>query len=71
MEENKYLLAMMLAKRIKQLNNKANPLVKTNSNDSIVIALKEIKEGKVFVKKESELENLKTEEIFNESMIGE
>jgi DNA-directed RNA polymerase omega subunit len=71
MEENKYLLAMMLAKRIKQLNNKANPLVKTNSNDSIVIALEEIKEGKVFVKKESELENLKTEEIFNESAIDE
>jgi DNA-directed RNA polymerase omega subunit len=71
MEENKYLLAMMLAKRIKQLNNKANPLVKTNSNDSIVIALEEIKEGKVFVKKESELENLKTEEIFNESVIDE
>ena len=71
MEENKYLLAMMLAKRIKQLNNRANPLVKTNSNNSIVIALEEIKQGKVFVKKESELENLKTEEIFNESAIDE
>ena len=71
MEENKYLLAMVLAKRIKQLDDGVNPLVKTNSNDSIVIALEEIKQGKVFVKKESESENFKTEEIFNESTIDE
>jgi len=71
MEENKYLVAMMLAKRIKELNNRAKPLVKTNSNEPMVIALEEIKQGKVFVKKETESENYKTEEIFNESSIEE
>ncbi len=50
MEENKYLLTMLVAKRAKQLRAGAKPLVETNNKKPILIALQEISEGKVYLK---------------------
>lgn len=63
MEENKYLLAMMVAKRVKELKAGAKPLVQTKPMKPLTIALAEIKAGKVYLKKEEG--PLKAEEIFN------
>ena len=56
MEKNKYLLTMMIAKRAKQLLDGAKPLVKTRAKNPVAIALKEIEEGKVYLKKQKDLE---------------
>lgn len=50
MEENKYLLTMLVAKRAKQLRAGAKALVETNNKKPILIALQEIREGKVYLK---------------------
>ena len=50
---NKYLLTVMVAKRAKQLNQGFKALVKTNDKNSRLIALKEILEGKVYIKEEN------------------
>ena len=50
MEENKYLLTMLVAKRAKQLRAGAKPLVETTNKKPILIALQEISEGKVYLK---------------------
>jgi len=50
MEENKYLLTMLVAKRAKQLRAGAKALVETNNKKPILIALQEISEGKVYLK---------------------
>ena len=64
MENNKYLLAMMVAKRAKELEKGAKPLIKTKYRKPMLIALEEIKAGKVFIKEKKE--SLKAEQIFNE-----
>jgi len=64
MENNKYLLAMMVAKRVKELKKGAKPLVESKNNKPIVIALEEIKAGKVFIKEKKE--PLKSEDVFKE-----
>jgi len=64
MVNNKYLLAMMIAKRAKELNGGAKPLVKSKYKQPIKIALEEIKAGKVYLKEKEE--PLKAEQIFNE-----
>lgn len=64
MLNNKYLLAMMVAKRAKELKFGAKPLVKSKHRQPIIIALEEIKAGKVFIKEKEE--PLKAKEIFNE-----
>lgn len=51
MEENKYLLTMMVAKRAKQLQSGSKPFFKSKHKKPILIALEEIKEGKVYLKK--------------------
>jgi len=56
MEENKYLLTMMVAERAKQLLAGAKPLIKTRSKEPVAIALQEIKAGKVYLKKKKDLE---------------
>ena len=56
MEKNKYLLTMMVAERAKQLLAGANPLIKTKFKNPVAIALKEIEEGKVYLKKQKDLE---------------
>ena len=71
MIENKFLLAMMVSKRVKQLKHGEKPLVKTKQGKFMAIALEEIKQGKVFIKKEAPLKNTNTEEIFDESMMDE
>ena len=55
---------MMIAKRAKELNGGAKPLVKSKYKQPIKIALEEIKAGKVYLKEEEE--PLKAEQIFNE-----
>ncbi len=67
MENNKYLLAMMVAKRAKELSGGAKPLVESKHRKFTMIALEEIKAGKVFIKEKKE--PAKAEEIFNE--VGE
>ena len=64
MENNKYLLAMMVAKRAKALENGAKPLVKTKYRKPMMIAFEEIKAGKVFIKEKKE--SLKSEDVFKE-----
>ncbi len=64
MENNKYLLSMMVAKRVKELNAGAKPLVESKQRKPLTIALEEIKAGKVYLKEEEG--PLKAEEIFNE-----
>jgi DNA-directed RNA polymerase omega subunit len=64
MENNKYLLSMMVAKRVKELKAGAKPLVESKQRKSLTIALEEIKAGKVYLKEEGE--PLKAEQIFNE-----
>jgi len=71
MIENRFLLAMMIAKRAKQLRHGEKPLIKTKNSRSLTIALEEIKEGKVFVKKENSIDDLENEAIFNEFEIDE
>jgi len=64
MENNKYLLATMVAKRAKMLEIGAKPLIENKYRKPIMIALEEIKAGKVFVKEEKE--SLKSEDVFKE-----
>lgn len=52
MEDNRFLLTMMVAKRAKQLYAGAKPLVETKSRNKVAIALKEIEEGKVHLKEQ-------------------
>jgi len=44
---NKYLLTLVVAKRINQLKGGAKPLVETDSLTPYQIALKEVVEGKI------------------------
>jgi len=64
MLNNKYLLATMIAKRANQLENGAKPLVETKYRKPTLIALEEIKAGKVFIKEKKE--PLKAEDVFHE-----
>jgi len=64
MENNKYLLAMMVAKRAKELEKGAKPLIETKYRKPMLIALEEIKAGKVFIKEKKE--SLKSEDVFKE-----
>ena len=56
MEENRYLLTMMVAERAKQLFAGAKPLIKTKFKNPVSIALEEIKEGKVYLNEHKDLE---------------
>lgn len=64
MENNKYLLTMMVAKRVKELKAGAKPLVETKQRKPLTIALEEIKAGKVYLKEKEG--PLKAKQIFNE-----
>lgn len=68
MEENKYLLTMMVAKRTKQLNTGYKSLVETKNKKHILIALQEISEGKVYLKETQE--SKKSEELENLEELG-
>lgn len=64
MINNKYLLTMIVAKRVKQLQQGAKPLVESKQRKPLAIALEEVKAGKVYLKEKKE--PLKAEEIFDE-----
>jgi len=64
MENNKYLLSVMVAKRAKELEKGAKPLVETKYRKPMMIALEEIKAGKVFTKEKKE--PFKAEDVFHE-----
>jgi len=64
MENNKYLLVMMAAKRAKELKKGAKPLVESKHRKPTVIALEEIKAGKVYLKEKEE--PLKAEDVFHD-----
>jgi len=64
MENNKYLLAVMVAKRAKELEKGAKPLIETKYRKPMMIALEEIKAGKVFIREKKD--SLKSEDVFKE-----
>ncbi len=64
MENNKYLLAMMAAKRAKELSKGAKPLVESKHRKPIIIAMEEIKAEKVYLKEKEE--PLKAGDVFRE-----
>jgi len=77
MDDNRYLLAMLVAKRAKQISLGAKPMVKSKSKKPIVIALEEIKQGKVSYRtiskakeqQSGEIAEIKTaEELFKEDV---
>lgn len=45
----RYTLVIAVAKRAKQLNEGARPLIESNSGNAVAVALKEIAAGKVVV----------------------
>lgn len=62
--DNKYLLVAMVTKRADQLEGGAKPLVETKYSKPAMVALEEIKAGKVFLKEKKE--PLKSEDVFHE-----
>lgn len=60
--DNKYLLTMMVAKRAKKLNQGYKALLEDSTKNNRLLALKEIMEGKVYIKEKKES---KQEETFN------
>lgn len=51
---NRFKLVHMAAKRVRQIREGAEFLVKTSDNQDIVTALREIAAGKVYMKEDSE-----------------
>lgn len=64
MEENRYLLTMMVAERAEQLLAGAKPLIKTKFKNPVSIALEEIKEGKVYLNEHKDSEGDSFKSIF-------
>ncbi|MGB2782445.1 MAG: DNA-directed RNA polymerase subunit omega [Atribacterota bacterium] len=62
--DNKYLLVAMVTKRADQLQAGAKPLVETKYSKPAMVALEEIKAGKVFLKEKKE--PLKSVDVFHE-----
>lgn len=60
--KNKYLLTMMVAKRAKQLNQGFKPLLDTEEKNNRLLALREVQEGKVYIKGEKNPRTEETEE---------
>jgi len=60
--DNKYLLTMMVAKRAKQLNQGFKPLLEMDGKNNRLLALKEIREGKIYIKGEKKSPSEETEE---------
>lgn len=67
---------MMVAKRAKQLNQGYKPLLVAEVKNNRQLALKEIREGKIYIKKEqdnlsAEIEDEGNQEEFEEEIIIE
>ncbi len=59
---NRFVLVHMVAKRVRQIREGSEYLVSSPKNEDIVVALREIAAGKVFIKKEDkENQDKKTE----------
>lgn len=65
MEKNKYLLAMLVGKRAKQLIAGAKPLIKTKHKKPVAIAMEEMKEGKIYFKEPGNLKSNPLDRILN------
>lgn len=59
--DNKYLLTMMVAKRAKQLNQGFKPLLDLEAKNNRIVALKEIQDGKVYIKDSKKIGNQKSD----------
>lgn len=51
---NRFLLVHMAAKRVRQIREGSEYLVSSPKNEDIVVSLREIAAGKVFIPKDSE-----------------
>jgi DNA-directed RNA polymerase subunit omega len=51
---NRFVLVNMASKRVRQIREGSEYLVKSPKNEDIVVALREIAAGKIVVKKEGE-----------------
>lgn len=60
---NRFQLAILAAKRAKQLLNGSNPKITDSENKSAVLALREVASGDVRIATEEELEKLKEENV--------
>jgi DNA-directed RNA polymerase subunit omega len=54
---NRFFLVHIATKRVRQLLEGGQRLVKSSNNEDVVTALREIAAGKVFIKKEEQKEN--------------
>jgi len=61
MLDNHFLLATIVAKRAKELMEGAKALVKTKCRKPVIIALEEIKAGKVFFKEKDRKEQYESD----------
>ncbi len=50
---NRFVLVHMVAKRVRQIREGSEYLVSSPKNEDIVVSLREIAAGKVFIKKEN------------------
>ncbi len=64
--ENRFLLVHMAAKRVRQIREGSEYLVSSPKNEDIVVALREIAAGKVFLKQDVEAEIEALEEAAKE-----
>ncbi len=59
--DNKYLLTMMVAKRAKQLNQGSKVLVESEEKNNRLLALREIQQGKVYIKDDEKMQNVESD----------
>ena len=53
---NRFILVNMVAKRVRQIREGSEYLVSSPKNEDVVVSLREVAAGKVFLKPENELE---------------
>ena len=53
---NRFILVNMVAKRVRQIREGSEYLVNSPKNEDVVVSLREVAAGKVFLKPENELE---------------
>lgn len=62
---------MMVAKRAKQLNQGYKPLVEMNNKNNRLLALKEVKEGMVYIKGDKNHSSEEPEETYQAKQVSE
>ncbi|MBT8352095.1 MAG: DNA-directed RNA polymerase subunit omega [Deltaproteobacteria bacterium] len=53
---NRFILVNMVAKRVRQIREGSEYLVSSPKNEDVVVSLREVAAGKVFLKPENEIE---------------